>query len=65
MRKEIIVGNINDMTVLELTARLEDVDRLLANTESPYLRKDLIKYRRRVKARLNFCLHTGKNGKGV
>ena len=59
------MGNINDMTVLELTARLEDVDRLLAIVKSPYLRKDLIKYRRRVKARLNFCLHTGKRGKGV
>ena len=59
------MGNINDMTVLELTARLEDVDRLIANTKSPYLRKDLIKYRRRVKARLNFCLHTGKARKGA
>ena len=59
------MGNINDMNVLELKARLEDVDRLIANTKSPYLRKDLIKYRRRVKARLNFCLHTGKARKGA
>lgn len=59
------MGNINDMNVLELKARLEDVDRLIANTKSPYLRKDLIKYRQRVKARLNFCLHTGKARKGA
>ena len=56
------MGNINDMNVLELTARLEDVDRLIANTKSPYLRKDLIKYRRRVKARLNFCLNSRMDG---